>query len=364
MAGEVIDNDPLARIRALQSPETRTRQDLMERIKARFLHMDRDDQIEMVFQDLLDDLTLRADPKLPESEGNRREGGALVLVGESGAGKSLSLKRLVGRHPAFPGYMVPRSGCAAVYVRIPSFCTPKALGRITLRQLGLPIKGNPPSHIIWEMVYERIEKLKKVALHFDEMHNVTRYATDDEIDDIRNMIKTLVVSPTWPIILLISGLPEIVDLTQPITEIRWRCRPVEFRPLILPDGVSEIETAIEDLAKTANLIWNNPIHDALPARLIHAALYQIGTSIEVTQDAIRIALKAGSEGLTREHFAEAYTVRSGCLPSENPFVVPNWAEVDCTAVLGRRKVEGAEDDDHDEGSTRTGRSRKKQRGRR
>jgi hypothetical protein len=336
----------------------------MERVKARFLHMDRDDKLNDVFQDLLDDLGVRADHHHPEGAGNRREGGAIVLVGESGAGKSLSLRRLVGRHPLFPGYMVPRSGCAAVYVRVPSFCTPKALGRITLRQLGLPIKGNPPGHMIWEMIYERLEELRRVVLHFDEMHNVTRYATDDEIDDIRNMIKTLVVSPTWPIIVIISGLPELVGLTRPITEIRRRCRHQEFKSLILPDGIREIETAIDDLVNTAELTLETTIHDALPARLIHAALNEIGTSIEVTQDAIRVALKSRAKGLAREHFAEAYTIRTGCPLNENPFVVPNWAQIDCTAVLGRRKLESAEDDENEKYPARKRKNRTKQRGRR
>jgi predicted small metal-binding protein len=360
MTDDIID-DPLARIRALQSPETRARLDLMERVNARFLRLDRDDKLATVFQDLLDDLTVRADPKLPEGAGNRREGGTIVLIGESGAGKSLSLKRLVGRHRAFPGYMVPRSGCAAVYVRVPSFCTPKALGRITLRQLGLPIKGNPPSHIVWEMVYQRIEELQKVVLHFDEMHNVTKYASDDEIDDIRNMIKTLVVSPTWPIVLIISGLPEIVDLTQPITEIRRRCRHMEFRSLVLPDGVSEIESAIADLAITADMPVKTTMHDALAPRLIHAALYQIGTSIEVAQEAICIALKEHADGLTRDHFKDAYTVRTGCLPTENPFVMTDWASIDCTAVLGRHIEKDQENGENDESPARKGKRQKKQR---
>lgn len=363
MADDTIDDDPLARIRALQSPETRARLNLMEQVRSRFLRMDRDDKLAIIFQDLLDDLTVCADPKLPAGAGNRREGGAIVLIGESGAGKSLSLKRLVGRHPLFPGYMVPRSGCAAVYVRVPSFCTPKALGRITLKQLGLPITGNPPAHIIWEMIYERLEGLQKVVLHFDEMHNVTRYASDDEIDDIRNMIKTLVVSPTWPIVLIVSGLPEVVSLTQPITEIRRRCRHIEFPSLVLPDNVSAIDDAIADLAKNAKISVKTTIHDALAPRLIHAALYQIGISIEVAQDAICIALKNGADGLVREHFAEAFTVRTGCLPNENPFVMPNWVDLDCTAVLGRRNVESTEVDDS-EGTTKKGKSRKKQRGRR
>ncbi len=365
---DVIHDDPLARIRALQGSEVRARLDRMERVKARFLRLNRDDKLATEFQEVLNELTLRADPKVPEGPGNRREGRAIMLVGESGAGKSLSLKRLIGRHPAFPGYMVPYSGCAAVYVRVPSFCTPKAFGRITLGELGLPIKGNPPAHIVWEKIYRRIERRRKVVVHFDEIHNVTRYANEEEIDDIRNMIKTLLVSPTWPIIVVLSGLPEIVALTQPVDEIRRRTRHFEFPSLVLPDDIEVMEEAIADFASVAELPLQNTVLDALIPRLIHAGLYQVGTSIELAQKAICLALEYGADGLTRQHFAEAFAVHTGCLASENPFTMPNWADIDCTAVLGRRTEEIDEDSEDggrsDRGAGKGKRSKGKRGGRR
>ena len=71
---DVIHDDPLARIRALQGSEVRARLDRMERVKARFLRLNRDDKLATEFQEVLNELTLRADPKVPEGPGNRREG--------------------------------------------------------------------------------------------------------------------------------------------------------------------------------------------------------------------------------------------------------------------------------------------------
>ena len=320
----------------------------MQRVKSRFLHTGRYDDLSVVFQDLLDDLTLCADPKLPAGEGNRREGGTIVLVGELGAGKSLALKRLVARHPVFPGYCVPRSGCAAIYVRVPSYCTYKALGRITLRQLGLPIKGNPPAHIVWEKVFERLEHLRNVVLHFDEMHNVTDEADEDEIKHVRNMLKTLATSPTWPIIVLISGLPDLIDLTQPISEISRRCKHMEFASLKLPDDIATVEHALTDIAGLANMTVNASTFDALVPRLIHAALYQLGTSIELSQQAINLALKQGATEVVKEHFATVFAARTGCVAPDNPFLAPNWVETDCTKVLGKGSTEFEEQCDEDE----------------
>ncbi len=327
--------DSLARLRALQSPDVRARLDLMQRVKVRFLHTQRYDAISTVFDELLDDLTLCADPKLPDGAGNRREGAAMVLIAESGAGKTFALKRLVGRHPAFPGYCVPRSGCAATYVRVPASSTYKAVARITLRELGLPIKGNPPAHIIWEKVYERLEGLGVLVMHFDEMHNLLKSATDEEISEMRNVVKTLVTSPSWPIVVVISGLPEVINLTQPIDEIRRRCKHFEFISLRLPDDIALVEHAILDLAEIANLRLDATEHEALVPRLIHAALYQLGTSIELSHEAIDLALKGASSSLNREHFATAFAGRTGCAAPDNPFLAPKWVEVDCTKILGK-----------------------------
>jgi hypothetical protein len=324
--------DPLGRIRALQSPETREMLALMERVKSRYLRTDRDKDIADQFQELLDELTLRADPSLPAGPGNRREGSALVVTGESGAGKTTALKRLISRHPAFPGYMVPRSGCAAVYVRVPSRCGFKALGRVTLRALGYPLASDPAAHIVWEKVYERIE-LSKVVLHFDEMHNVTQTADADDIADTRNMIKTMVTSPTWPVLLMISGLPDVVKFTQPITEIRRRCRYIAFAPLNLPGDIAIIEVMAKNLAELAQLPLISSEAEALVPRLIHAGLYQVGIAIELIQQAIGGALNGGSTSLTRMHFADAFARRTKCEAPRNPFIAPDWANTDCTLVL-------------------------------
>jgi hypothetical protein len=325
--------DPLERIRALQSPETRELLALMERVKSRYLRTGRDKDLAGLFQELLDELTLRADPNLPAGPGNRREGGVLVVTGESGAGKTTALKRLVSRHPAFPGYGVPRSGCAAVYVRVPSRCGYKALGRVTLRALGYPLASDPPAHIVWEKVYERIEELGKLVLHFDEMHNVTQTADADDIVDTRNMVKTMAVSPTWPVLLIISGLSEVVGLTQPITEIRRRCRYIDFASLSLPGDIAMMEVMAKNLSEVARLTLISTETEALLPRLIHAGLYQFGIAIELIQEAIGGALKSGAASLTRMHFGDAFARRTGIVASGNPFLAPDWANTDCTLVL-------------------------------
>ncbi len=46
-----------------------------------------------------------------------------------------------------------------------------------------------------------------------------------------------------------------------------------------------------------------------------------------------ITATVDEKALSIEHFATAYTDRTGCGALMNPFVAPNWADLDCSQVL-------------------------------
>ena len=77
------------------------------------------------------------------------------------------------------------------------------------------------------------------------------------------------------------------------------------------------------------------IEVTLVPRLIHAALYELGTTMQIAHEAIGQAFDAKPRATTLgiEHFKLAYRARTGCSDAANPFVVPNWRKVDCTLIL-------------------------------
>jgi hypothetical protein len=167
------------------------------------------------------------------------------------------------------------------------------------------------------------------------VHNVTQTADADDIVDTRNMVKTMAVSPTWPVLLIISGLPELVDFTRSITEIRRRCRYIDFASLNLPNDIAMMDVMAKNLAELAQLSLISTDMDALIPRLIHAGLYQFGIVIELIQQAIDGALKSGGKSLTPMHFANAFARRTGIVAPRNPFLAPDWVNADCTLVLNK-----------------------------
>ena len=335
---------------AVMSPAERERLDIMERVKGRILRTtDRDTRTTEIFRKLVADLVTRIDAARPLGPGNRSQTRALVLTGMTGAGKSSILSRVIAGHPAFPGYGVPHSDCRAVSVLTPSPCNPKALGLEILRVLDYPMAPERSVQAVWAKVRDRLEFLGKLVLHLDEIHNVLETANKRELKQIRTLLKTFLVSQTWPVVLILSGLPEVVSFFEGLnepdegggptadtkSEVRRRAVFLHLRSLELPVDVPMVSAAIKDMTDAASLIVDDSVLSNIAPRLVHASLYELGTTMQLVHEAIGQSLDATPRGvrLSSEHFKRAYQERTGCADAVNPFVAADWRKIDCRLVL-------------------------------
>lgn len=284
---------------------------------------------------------------------NRVETRALIVTGKTGAGKSSLLSRVFTNHPSFAGYGVPGSGCPAITVGTPSPCTQKALGLEILNALGYPISANKTQAYVYAMVRERLQRLGIVVLHLDEVHNLLESASDRDIREIRKLLKNFMTSDTWPVVLVLSGLPEIVPFFEgraerdedgrlrPDTkgEVRRRSLFVHLRSLSLPGDVAMVCAAFQDIVSVTGLHLPPNLKTEIVPRAIHAAMYELGTTLQLAQEAISFAIAAGAQELGIQHFARAYRVRAGCADVMNPFVAARWQTLDCSLVLKKNQDE-------------------------
>ena len=176
----ILKDDGAAPLRAAQSEQSATRLATLEIVCSRYITREQDEKLLENVDRLIDRLLMRDDTKLSSFAANRREARALVLTGESGAGKSAACKQLFRRHEAFPNYGVYGSNCPLASVSVPSPCTLKQLGRKILHTLGYPLTSNPDRHIVWEMVRDRLQLLKVSMLHLDEFQNISATANVGE----------------------------------------------------------------------------------------------------------------------------------------------------------------------------------------
>jgi energy-coupling factor transporter ATP-binding protein EcfA2 len=260
------------------------------------------------------------------------EGKSLVVVGESGAGKTTLLHRAFGRNPAFAGYGLGAGQCALVSVNVRGPCTYKSLGRQILKALDYPLLADRSADATWDIVFERVETLGVRFLHFDEAHNIVREADILDSEKIRNALKSLLNGRRHPVSLILSGTCDLAQFLATMVENKRHSR-FQTLPSLTNDDVGEIGDMVRHLAGIVGLAVETSDDEALAPRLIHASLRQLGAAIELTHEAIEVALMQEDGALRLAHYVLAYDARTGSSLAWNPFSAAEWAGIDCSKVL-------------------------------
>ncbi len=350
--------NPFERVLSSFDEQGRARHDLMEDLRRRYLDLDRDDEVAGLLAWMLGTTATRINPGRPHGPSNRAECRSLVVTGESGAGKTRLIHHAFATHPALADFADPEAPRIAISVMLPSPCTLQAMGQAILTELGYQIDRPLGETVAWARVRRLLEKRAILVVHLDEMHNVTETANTLEMAKIRKTLKALMATPRWPVALVVSGLPHVTEVMeavamepipgQPIpvsvdreTEVRRRFRFVHLKPLSLPGELDVVRNAAEHLAGIAGFVLPEDFETEIAPRLVHAVLYQYGTCLELVGDAIETMLNKPDGGtvLTIGRFADAYAERTGNAAHMNPFLAPDWSNVDCRAVLRKREDE-------------------------
>jgi hypothetical protein len=330
---ETAFNSAIDRLRASLPQSEIDLTKVMDRVSDVYIETDLDDLLRTQFNRLLRTITSGKPLLLSDREADRKETRGIVLVGEAGAGKTSSLDHLFQNHPALKGYGQVGSGCPLVTVSVEAPCTLKSLGTSILRKIGYPSVREREANEVWARVRRMLVEEGVLILHFDETHNLTDVADIKQIGIIRKTFKSLMVSPTWPVGLVFSGLPSLVPALREIKELRRRGRFMQVPLLDMPADIPLINGALTACCEVAGIALPEGFADLIGPRLSHAADRSFGIAAEFIHEAIEECLQAGEDCLAVEHFAAAYTGRSGNGARMNVFVAPDWIDIDPTQVL-------------------------------
>lgn len=276
----------------------------------------------------------------------KREVQVMVTTGETGAGKSRALRRLFqeteGLAPSPCGRIRPY---VRLSVRAPA--TLKTVGLELLKVLGYPLTADAKENVVWAKVLTHLRKAETVVLFLDEFQNCSSRANVDEAVRIRDTVKSLLVDE-HPIILVLAGLPEVVDFVRVDPQVRRRGRFTALET-VDADDAETIRDAVAALALKVGLPVANDLGTDVVPRLVHAACGQLGLAMEMAVEAIGCALRpveAAVDGdgdeqevvlpprgaLTRADFARMFEDRTGNMDFANVFVADGWHEIDPTLV--------------------------------
>ena len=263
------------------------------------------------------------------------EARGIAVIGESGSGKSTLVNRLLSHHPDL---LQPRQGevkAEVISLLVPSPATLKYVGATMLGALGYPLTRDKPAGFIWDQVRELLQKRETLFVHLDEAQDLFSGKSNNARNDVVNTLKSLMNRKEWPVGLILSGTPKMLEVINSDDQLKRRVDMVNLDAISWGSHAKEIRSVFLAYAEKAEveICLNLNLEDFLP-RLIHAGANELGLTVEMISGGIEDALFSGSDKLRVAHFIEAFRRKSGCVQGLNPFVVPDYLAIDARAVMG------------------------------
>ena len=268
-------------------------------------------------------------------EGRQQEVRGLLLVAPSGAGKTTLVGRVFRQHPSGLRMLTGSVEHAdVVSMVVPSPATPKGVGLDVLEALGYPLRRDRSAHIIWQLVKTQFAQRQVLFLHLDEAQDFSRHNNRNDQHAVISTLKSLMQSPQWPVGLILSGMPELLDLVNMDPQLARRLKPVEHRPIQTGVDGGMIVAAIRQYAAVANVMVGDGLCKLhFIRRLVHAADHCFGLLVEMICEAIGEMILSDEATLSQKSFAACFARRSGCPEGLNPFVVEDFLALDVRTLL-------------------------------
>lgn len=271
-----------------------------------------------------------------EADGEVFKARGLMLVGQSGSGKTTAIRELIRKHRALIATDPSEEFCEYIGLQVPSPATMKYVGAATLRALGYPYSGNKQGPAIWDQVKVQLKLRGTKFLGFDEAQDLARYQTDKERQSVVNTLKSLTENSVWPVGLVLSGMPELKDIVNQDAQLARRLDPIEIGRLNSTTDAGLVVNIVKKYASRGQLDVDSSVqNEAFAMRLMHAADYQFGLLAEIIVFAVSHALfnEGDRTVLGLRHFSDVYAERNGADDWMNVFLADDYGRISPRKLL-------------------------------
>lgn len=266
--------------------------------------------------------------------GEHQECNGLVVVGESNSGKTReinrALLRLSQRQP------VLESGRPVRYLQIAldGETTWKSLGLHVVSELGYQMTGRRTEHEIWTQVRRQLERTGTWLIHIDECQHMFETLGEKETRKVINSIKTFMKHRHWPVVIVLSGIPELLEKVNFDPQFRNLMTPFHMGAInpLSENDLDEIDTAFVGYAQVAGVDIEEVRTKDVYLRLCHAHGNLYGRVFKFMVDVFS-SIPPDRDHLTLDFLAERYAERMGCMPGHNPFVRDDYEACDVDILL-------------------------------
>ncbi|MBP0483659.1 ATP-binding protein [Sagittula salina] len=261
--------------------------------------------------------------------GGTFEARSLLVTGHSGSGKtaeiSAMLKRFNESNTPLPDGKVAKFG----HCLLEAQGTWKDLGRKTLHALGYPItaKTKRTQFEIWQLVITQAKKQGVIGIHYDEAQHILRGKQDKDMLPVLDAFKTLMKSTDWPLMLILSGVPELSDYVEQERQLDRLLTRVHFQEIDLsspsrrtPEDYTVLNDIVGSYAIAADLAVDDDLRtEDFLHRLATAGAFRWGLVIDLVLDAVGQATLRTPGNLSMGDFVLAWCEKTGMNQLATPF---------------------------------------------
>lgn len=254
------------------------------------------------------------------------EARGVLVTGQTRVGKTREIKRLVHQINSSNEQMPSGQPARFVHCILSGKVTWKDLGVKTLEALGYPAEGRRTQTYIWDMVVDQARRQGVIGIHYDECQHVF---TDNGAKTNRiflDSFKTLLKDSRWPLILVLSGVPDLARHIEKERQLSHLLRPVHFDLINPHRDLAELNELAFSYADKAGLEFEPLSNVDFFQRLSHACANRWGLVIELIIEAFTICRLADQSRVTLEHFAEAFSKTYGTPRGFSPFTISDYRE--------------------------------------
>lgn len=274
---------------------------------------------------------LLAERRAALAAGRPVEARGIAVIGDTGSGKTTAVRHLLRSY-------LPEAGEATAEVasfQVPSPATLKHVGHELLNALGYPMNRLPTTAIIWDKVRFHLRERQVKFLHLDEAQDLAISQSDREKIAVVNTLKSLMQNNSWPVGLILSGMPDLRSMLNMDPQLARRFHPVEFQPISAARSGRNIMQIVHAYGAKACLETASGLGEReFLERLVQASAHEFGRMIELIVNAIRERLYAGGATLEAGDFAAAFRRSTGVVDGVNPFIADQFQHLDARMLRG------------------------------
>ncbi|PWR00993.1 hypothetical protein DKT77_19305 [Meridianimarinicoccus roseus] len=272
------------------------------------------------------------------SIGDAFEARGILVTGLSRQGKTKELTRLVSKFNEDVIVMPDGRPAKIIQCVLSGKVTWKDLGVKILKEFGYELKGRNTQAEIWDKVVKYSDLQGVVGIHFDECQHIFSETGDRTNQQFLDSFKTLLKDPRRPLMLILSGIPELESYIEQEEQLHRLLRHVHLAKIDMSrsEDLDEMTQLAFSYADEAGLDFAPLATQDFLERLAFTCSDRWGLVIEMLIEAYKNAMIAGDKLCTLDHFSQAYAVLLGGSAGYSPLTVRNYR--DCFSSENLKKM--------------------------